>query len=75
MFETKKSIFPLQSLFDEQNEIQKLIITSINENHNLTELLPELFDPKITTPTAPKPGIFKTIFSATPFDRDQLCKI
>ena len=58
-----------------QNEIQKLIITSINENHNLTELLPELFDPKITTPTAPKPGIFKTIFSATPFDRDQLCKI
>lgn len=57
-----------------QSELQKLIITPVNEIHNLTELLPELFDPKILTPTAPKPGIFKTIFSATPFDKDQLCK-
>ena len=57
------------------SELQKIIITTISENYNLTELLPELFDPKIATPTAPKPGIFKTIFSSTPFDRDQLCMV
>lgn len=56
------------------SELQKLIVTTVNENYNLTEMLPELFDPKVVTPTAPKPSLFKTIFSTTPLDREQLCK-
>lgn len=57
------------------SELQKGVISILNnDNLNITEMLPELFNPKILTPEVPKPSLFKTIFSSTPLDRELLCK-
>jgi PIN domain nuclease of toxin-antitoxin system len=55
------------------NEIQKLYLSNAVGSVNLTEMACELFDPKVVTPQQPKPNIFKSIFSVTPFDREELC--
>ena len=57
------------------SEIQKCYLATSNSATNLTEMLPELFNPKIVLPPAPKPSIFKSIFSNTPVDREELCKL
>ena len=45
------------------SELQKGVISILNnDNLNITEMLPELFNPKILTPEVPKPSLFKTIF-------------
>lgn len=55
-----------------KSELQKLFISPLSTTFNLNELAPELFDPKKVLPSAPKPSFFKTIFSSTPLDREQL---
>lgn len=55
------------------SEIQKIFL-STQGVQNLNEILPELFDPKIITPNAPKPNLFKSLFSNAPMDRELLCK-
>ena len=57
------------------SEIQKCYLATSSATTNLTEMLPELFDAKIVLPPAPKPSIFKSIFSNTPVDREELCKL
>ena len=56
------------------NEMQKLYLSNNAGSANLTEMIAELFDPKVVTPQQPKPNLFKSIFSVTPFDREELCK-
>ncbi len=59
------------------SEMQKLYLSSSSNVFNLSDMLPELFDPKIVTPERPKTNIFKTIFSNTSqaqLDREELCK-
>lgn len=58
------------------SEIQKIYLSTASEQGhvNLTDMLPEFFDPKVVTPVAPKPNLFKSLFSSTPFDREELCK-
>jgi hypothetical protein len=57
------------------SEIQKIYLSASTEGAlNLTEMLSEFFDPKIVTPQAPKGNLFKSLFSSTPFDREELCK-
>ena len=55
------------------SELQKVYLSTSSGSSNLTEMLPELFDPKIVSPPPPKPNIFKSIFSVTPLDREELC--
>lgn len=54
--------------------MQKLYLSNNAGSANLTEMIAELFDPKVVTPLQPKPNLFKSIFSVTPFDREELCK-
>jgi syntaxin-binding protein 5 len=57
------------------SEIQKTYLSASTEGAlNLTDMLSEFFDPKIVTPQAPKGNLFKSLFSSTPFDREELCK-
>jgi hypothetical protein len=55
------------------SEIQKIYITNLNGASYLSEMLCELFDPKILSPPPPKPNLFKSLFSSTPVDREELC--
>ena len=58
-------------------EIQKLFLSSSSVPFHLSEMISELFDPKIVMPPQPKANIFKTIFSNTnsaQLDREELCK-
>jgi hypothetical protein len=56
------------------SEIQKFFLSTQQLQH-FSEILPELFDPKILTPNAPKPNLFKSLFSNAPMDRELLCKL
>jgi hypothetical protein len=60
------------------SEIQKILLTNANGTGALTEMLCELFDPKVMSPPPPKPNLFKSLFggaaSSTPTDREELCK-
>jgi hypothetical protein len=55
-------------------EIQKIYLSTSNGSTNLSEMLCEFFDPKIISPPPPKPNIFKSLFSVTPLDREELCE-
>ena len=55
-------------------ELQKVLMTNANGTSMLTEMLCELFDPKVQSPPPPKPSIFKSLFGQTPTDREELCK-
>lgn len=70
-FGSKGHAFYMSSAF----EMQKLFISSSSNNFNLSDMLSELFDPKIVTPPVPKTNIFKTIFSnanQAQLDREEL---
>lgn len=58
------------------SELQKILLTNANGTNNLTEMLCELFDPKVPSPPPPKPSILKSIssaFGSAPTDREELC--
>lgn len=55
------------------SEIQKVYLSTTLGASCLTEMLSEFFDPKVVTPPPPKPNLFKSLFSSTPFDREELC--
>ena len=57
------------------SELQKIYLSNNTGSSNLTDMLPELFNPKVVSPPPPKTNIFKSIFSVTPLDREELCEI
>ena len=55
------------------SEVQKFCLSTPNGCSNLTDMLSELFDPKVVCPPPPKPNIFKSLFATSPLDREELC--
>ncbi|CAF0873638.1 unnamed protein product [Brachionus calyciflorus] len=54
------------------SEIQKLYLSTPIGCSSLTDMLSEFFDPKVPCPVQPKPNIFKSLFSNSPVDREEL---
>jgi syntaxin-binding protein 5 len=55
------------------SEIQKVYLSTVNGSSNLADMLSEFFDPRVVSPPAPKPNLFKSLFkSQDTLDREEL---
>ncbi|RNA10954.1 syntaxin-binding 5-like isoform X1 [Brachionus plicatilis] len=54
------------------SEIQKLYLSTPIGSSCLTDMLSEFFDPKVICPAPPKPNLFKSLFTTSPVDREEL---